>query len=277
MNCLQLLLGAVGGLLRSGAGGAGGAGGALAGLFRSGSGGLGRGDRRLGGLNAGSGRRRAQALLSLSGGESELVGDVVIVGAELAVGIIGLLGEPVASARGGGTVSGRGRGLGVASERSGVLAGESDELVALAALWDLNTVLVKPLLELAVTPALDELIAERLLGLACGGGGGGILSGGTVGGDLSVAANGCYELVAIAGLRDWDTTLVEPGLEVRLRPLLPEPVAGVGGSLTGLVRDIGVLRASGVEERVAGAWRWVRDAVVVEEGLELRLSPAVMC
>ena len=49
------------------------------------------------------------------------------------------------------------------SKLSGVPASESDKLVALAALWDLDAVLVEPFLDLAITPAVDELITKRML------------------------------------------------------------------------------------------------------------------
>jgi hypothetical protein len=68
--------------------------------------------------------------------------------------------------------------------------------------------------------------------------------------------------------------LIEPSLQVRVGPLRVEPVAWVGCSLASLSGRGLVVRASGGEERIASAWRWVGDVVVVEERLELRLSPA---
>lgn len=41
-----------------------------------------------------------------------------------------------------------------------MFAGESNELVAFATLWNLDAIAVGPLLDLAVAPALEELIAE---------------------------------------------------------------------------------------------------------------------
>lgn len=50
-----------------------------------------------------------------------------------------------------------------------MLAGQGDELVALGALRDLDALLVEPFLDLAVAPAIEELIAERMLGRFGGG------------------------------------------------------------------------------------------------------------
>lgn len=80
---------------------------------------------------------------------------------KLAVSTLSGLGVVIASARGGGTISRGSRVLGVvSSERSRMFAGESNELVALATLWNLDAIAVGPLLDLAVAPALEELIAE---------------------------------------------------------------------------------------------------------------------
>jgi hypothetical protein len=155
-----------------------------------------------------------------------------------------------------------------------VLASESDELVALATLRDLDSVLVGPLLDLAVTPAVQEGITEGSLGGLSSGGGGVVLGSGAVRSDLSVAADRRDQLVASAGLRHGNAALIEPGLEVGVRPGLVEPVTRVGSGLAGLVGNGLVVGAGSLEERVAAARGWVGDVVVVEESLELRLSPA---
>lgn len=158
-----------------------------------------------------------------------------------------------------------------------MLAGKSDELVALAALWDLDAVAVGPSLDLAVTPALEERIAERLGGTGGRLGSRSVLLSSLIGSDLRVAAQGGNELVAIARLRDWNTTLIAPCLQVGVGPLRVQPVAWVCGSLTRLLGDLGVVGTGGVQEGVAGAWRWVGDVVVIEPRLELGLSPTVRC
>lgn len=76
-------------------------------------------------------------------------------------------------------------------------------------------------------------------------------------------------------MRSWDAALVEPGLQVRLRPRGVKPVARIAESLAGLVRNGLIVRADGLEERVASARSGVRNAMVVKEGLELRLGPSV--
>lgn len=155
-----------------------------------------------------------------------------------------------------------------------MLAGQRDELVTLTALGDLEAVLVGPLLDLAVAPALQQGVAQGSLSSAGRLRGRCVLGGGAVRGDLSVAADAGDELVAVAGLWDRDAALIEPGLEVRVRPGLVEPVAGVAGGLADLGGDGLVVGAGGGQERVASARRWVRDVVVVEESLELGLGPA---
>jgi len=95
---------------------------------------------------------------------AKLVEDVVVVVPEGTICVVGALGDVVASRRGSGTVSGSSRALYViAIELRGVFPGQSDKFVTLAALWNLDVVLVEPLLDLAVTPAVEKLIAERLL------------------------------------------------------------------------------------------------------------------
>ena len=156
-----------------------------------------------------------------------------------------------------------------------VLACEGNKLVTLASLWDLDAVLVEPFLDLAVTPAVQELIGKRLLSRVRRRGGRGGRRGGTVGCNTSVPADGGDQLVTAVRLRSRDATLVEPRLQIRIGPRMVEPVARVVDRLASLVRGALIVGAGGLEKRVASTGCWVGDAVVVKEGLELRFSPAV--
>jgi hypothetical protein len=146
-----------------------------------------------------------------------------------------------------------------------VLASERNELVALASLGHLDAVLVGPLLDLAVAPALEKRVTERLLSARSRGGGRSVVLGGALRCEVSVAADGGDELVTVARLRDRDTTLVEPGLQVRVGPGGVEPVTRVRSGLSGLVGDSLVVGTDGGEERVTSAGRRVGDSMVVKE------------
>lgn len=188
------------------------------------------------------------------------------------------LGVEVVGRRGGGTVGGGGRSRYVTTRQAGgVLAGESSELVTLATLGNRDAVLVEPLLDLAIAPAVKELVGKRRLGRLSRLGGSVVLLAGLRGSDVGVAADGRDELVTVTGLRCRDTALVEPCLQVRVGPLRVDPVTRVARGLAGLVRCGLVVGADSMEERVASARSRVRDAVVVEERLELRLGPAGVC
>lgn len=128
-----------------------------------------------------------------------------------------------------------------------MLAGESGELVALATLGDGDAVLVQPLLDLAVRPAVEELVGEALLGSGGLRRDGVVTLVGFLGGNVRVTADRGDELVAAAGLRGRNAALVEPGLQVRIGPLGVEPVTRIAGGLTGLVRRRLVVGAGGVE------------------------------
>jgi hypothetical protein len=158
-----------------------------------------------------------------------------------------------------------------------VLAGESSELVTLAALRNGDAVLVEPLLDLAVRPTLEELVGKALLGVGSLLGSGVVLLVGFLRSNVRVTTDGSNERVAVAGLRNRNAALVAPGLQVRVRPLRVEPVAWVGGGLAGLVRSGLVVGADGGEKRVASARARVGNTVVVAESLELRVGPTGEC
>ena len=156
-----------------------------------------------------------------------------------------------------------------------MLASKGEELVALGALRNLDAVLVGPFLDLAVAPRVEEFVSQRLLGAGGRGGKSRRSRGSLVGSETGVAADSSDQLVAGASLGDWYTTLIQPSLEVRVRPGLVKPVTRVGSSLANLVGSRLVVGAGGTKKRVAGARRWVRNVVVVKERLELGLGPAV--
>ena len=158
-----------------------------------------------------------------------------------------------------------------------MLASESSKLVALTTLRNGNAVLVEPLLDLAVRPAVEKLVGKALLGRGGLLGGGVVLLVGLLSSNVRVTTDGGNERVAVAGLRDGNATLVAPSLQVRVGPLSVEPLARVGGGLAGLVCHGLVVGAGSREQRVASAGLGVGDAVVVKERLELRISPARKC
>lgn len=176
------------------------------------------------------------------------------------------LGVLVAGGAGSSTVSTGGRAGDVVTQDLGtVLADKSTELIDLGALRNGDAVLVAELLELSLTPSIDELVGQGSVGsVGTGGrGGGGILR--LEVGETRVAADGGNELVARAGLRGGETVGVKPLLEIRLGPRLVQPVTGVGGSLASLLGNGLVVGSDLLQERVAGAG--LRDC---NEGLVLQ-------
>jgi hypothetical protein len=157
-----------------------------------------------------------------------------------------------------------------------VFAGKSKELVALGTLGNLDTVAVSPLLDLAVGPRVEKSVAKARLS---GGGGRRDLSVGALGvqaGETRLAAEAGNERVAGGGLGNVVATLIEPSLDVRVRPRRVEPVTGVGGGLAKLVGGGLVVLADGLEERVTLAGLGNGNAVLVGESLELRVGPSVV-
>ena len=158
-----------------------------------------------------------------------------------------------------------------------MLTGKSNELVALGALGNLDTVLVSPLLDLAVRPRVEKSVAKRLLG---SGSGRRNLSVGTLGiltGNTGLAADAGDEAVTGGGLGNLVATLIEPGLQVRVGPRFVEPVTGVVCVFRDLVRSGLVVLTDSLEKGVTLAGLGNGDAVLVGKGLELRLGPAVVC
>jgi hypothetical protein len=158
-----------------------------------------------------------------------------------------------------------------------VLAGKSEELVALGALGNLDTVLVSPLLDLAIRPRVEKGIAERLLG---SGGRGRSLSVGTLevqAGKTGLATNAGNEAITSRRLGNRVAALVEPGLQVRVRPGLVEPVTRVVGAFGDLVRGRLVVLTDRLEKSITLAGLGHGNAMLVSERLELRVGPAMEC
>jgi len=192
--------------------------------------------------------------------------------------LVGGLGILVAGLRGGGTVSGgsRGRsGRSVVENLGTVLANKSTELLGLRALGNVDTMGIAELLELRLTPGVDELVCQGGVGLLGGSCSAslGLLS--LEVGNAGVAADGSNQLVTGGGLRSGDAVGVEPLLEVGLGPGVVEPVARVVGSLANLLSDRVIVLADLSQKSVALARLGNRDAVVIAEGLELAVGPAV--
>lgn len=167
----------------------------------------------------------------------------------------------------------------VTGELSVLLAGESKHLVLLAALRNLDAVLVAPVLDLALGPGVEENISN-LLGSSRasrrdGSRGTGSVCANIAASDVGVATNSGDQLVTRAGLRNGNTTLVHPRLEIRVAPGVVEPVTGVSGVFLGLFGGALVALTSRRQETVTSAGLRVGDSMAVEEGLELRLRPAL--
>ena len=180
---------------------------------------------------------------------------------------------------GSGSAVGRGSsgGCGVTIKTSTVLAGKSDQLVTLGALGNLDAVLVGPLLDLRVRPRVQKGIAQTLLSSGGGSRGLGVNTLGVLAREAGLAAEVGDERVTGRGLRDVVATLIEPRLEVRVRPGSVEPVTGVVGSLLGLLGCGLVVVTDGCEKRVTLAGLGDGDAVLVGKSLELRIRPTADC
>lgn len=118
-------------------------------------------------------RRRAGIVRFDAGQDLELVRHAVRLGVSQVEVVVEVQGSTVRglcefiAGRGSGGVE-RAGSLGaevVTAELGGVLASESQELVAGRTLGNLDGVLVEPTLELAVAPRVEELAAEVILGV----------------------------------------------------------------------------------------------------------------
>jgi hypothetical protein len=180
---------------------------------------------------------------------------------------------------GGGSAVGRGSsgGCGVPIKSSTVLAGKSNQLVTLGTLGNLDAVLVGPLLDLRVRPRVEKSIAQALLSGGGGRRGLGVNTLSVLAGEAGLATEAGDERVTGRGLGDVVATLIEPRLEVRVGPGSVDPVTGVVGSLRSLLSDRLVVLANRLQKRVALAGLRDGNAVLVGEGLQLRVGPAVEC
>lgn len=91
-----------------------------------------------------------------------------------------------------------------------MLAGESNKLVALGALGDLDAVLVGPLLDLRVRPGVEESVAQALLGSSSGRGDLGVGTLSVLASKARLATKAGNERVTGGGLGNVVSTLVEP-------------------------------------------------------------------
>jgi hypothetical protein len=164
----------------------------------------------------------------------------------------------------------------VTVEASTVLAGKGEELVTLGALGDLDSVLVSPLFDLAVRPRVKKSIAEARLGSGGRRRDGRISALEVQAGLARVSADSSNQLVAGRGLGNIVATLIEPGLEVRVGPRRVEPITRVRSGLGDLVGSRLIVLTDNLEERIAltGLGDW--NAVLVGEGLELGVGPAMV-
>lgn len=171
---------------------------------------------------------------------------------------------------------GSGRGAGrqassLAEEVGTVLASKSKEFITFRALGNLHVVLVEEFLQLGVGPGVEQFLAERGLGRFsrgdCRRGNGASLQAG----QARVAADGGNKLVTVAGLRDWPAALVQPFLQVRLRPLRVQPITRVRDGLASFLCNSLVVFAGGLDQDIMLARLRSRNAMTVEECLELRL------
>jgi hypothetical protein len=182
----------------------------------------------------------------------------------------------VSGSTGGRNRSGRSGGA-VAVETGTVLAGKSKELVALGALGHLDAVLVGPLLDLAVRPRVEESVAEALLSVGSSGRDRSVGTLGLLASKTRLAAESSDHRVAGVGLGNVVAALIEPRLEVRVGPGSVEPVAGVVGSLLGLLGYGLVVVTNGSEKGITLAGLGDGNAVLVGKGLELGVGPTADC
>jgi hypothetical protein len=158
-----------------------------------------------------------------------------------------------------------------------VLASESEELVALGALGNLDTVLVGPLLDLAVGPRVEESVAEALLSSRGRGRDLGVGALEVQASDARLTTDAGNEAITGGRLGNGVATLIEPGLQVRVGPRFVQPVTRVVDSLGELVGSRLVVLADRLEEGVTLAGLGNGNAILVGKGLQLRIGPAICC
>ena len=116
-----------------------------------------------------------------------------------------------------------------------------------------------------------------MLGVGSSGRDGSVGALGLLAGKARLAAESSDHRVAGVGLGHVVAALIEPRLEVRVRPGSVEPVTGVVGSLLGLLGYGLVVVTDGSEERVTLAGLGNGNAVLIGESLELRVGPTADC
>lgn len=189
---------------------------------------------------------------------------------DLELNIIRSLGILVAGLGGSGTkgISSGGRGTSsLVKEISTVLAGKSNQLIALRTLRHRDVVLVKELLQLGIGPGIEQLVAQRSLSRFGRGECRRSEAVGLQASQTRVAAYGGNESVTIRGLRNRPSALIKPFLEIGLGPLLVQPVPRIGCSLASLLRNRFVVLAGGLDQDVALAGLGSGNAVAIEECL----------
>lgn len=70
---------------------------------------------------------------------------------------------------------------------------------------------------------------------------------------------------------------IKPFLKIRLGPGFVQPVTGVRNAVASLLCNSFIVVADLLEEIIALAWLWDRNAVLVSKGLQLRIGPAKDC
>lgn len=108
-----------------------------------------------------------------------------------------------------------------------------------------------------------------MLGIGSNGRDRGVGTLGVQTGKTGLAADAGNERIAGRWLGNGVAALIEPSLEVRVRPRLVKPVTGVVGSLLGLLGGGLVVVADSGEERIALAGLGNGDALLVGESLKL--------
>ena len=196
----------------------------------------------------------------------------------LQLDVIGSFGKFVASPGSSGAkgISSGGRDTSCFIDEIGaVLAGKSNEFIALRALGDLDIVFIKELLQPGVRPGIEQLLAQRGLGSFSRRDCRRSEVAGLQASQTGVAADRGNESITVGGLGNRPSALIEPFLEIGLGPLLVQPVTGIGCGLANLVRNGFIVLAGGLDQDVALARLRCGNAVAIEECLQLGVRPAI--